>query len=231
MSVAICSSGIQTPGDRRCAGEIAVAKSRILLVDDHAVAEAFKKRLEPQFDVVATVSDSRSLLTVAPQVKPDVVVVGMQLLNGIDAGKELKALLPRIKLIVLTTSEDCDVAAEVLHKWASGYLLRKSAASELVTAILEVLKGNSYVTSRLAQKVCEEFIRSPRHNRTKTLTQRQREVLQLLAEGKAMNEVADILHIAMRTVAFHKYRIMEEFGLKTNSELVRFAIRQHISSL
>lgn len=210
-----------------------MAKSRVLLADDHTlVVDAFKKLLEPEFDVVATVSDGRALLAVAPQLKPDVVVVdvGMPLLNGMDAGKELKAQLPRTKLIVLTMSEDYDLAAEALHKWASGYLLKKSAASELVKAIREVLKGKSYVTPQVAQRMFEEFIRDPRRNLVKTLTQRQREVLQLLAEGKAMKEVADILHIATRTVAFHKYRIMDEFGLKTNSDLVRFAIKERILS-
>lgn len=211
-----------------------MGKPRVLLADDHTlVVEAFKRLLEPEFDVVATASDGRLLLAIAPQVKPDVVVldIGMPLLNGMDAGKELKALLPRTKLIVLTMSEDYDLAAEALQKWASGYLLKKSAGSELVKAIREVLKGNSYVTPQVAQRMFEEFIRNPRRDGVKNLTQRQREVLQLLAEGKAMKEVADILHIAIRTVAFHKYRIMEEFGLKTNSDLVRFAIKEHVLSL
>lgn len=210
-----------------------MAKPRVLLADDHTlVVEAFKKLLEPEFEVVATVSDGRTLLAIAPQLKPDVVVVdiGMPLLNGMDAGRELKALLPRTKLIVLTMSEDYDLAAEALQKWASGYLLKKSAASELVKAIREILKGNTYVTPQVAQRMFEEFIRDPRRDRVKTLTHRQREVLQLLAEGKAMKEVADILHIATRTVAFHKYRIMEEFGLKTNSDLVRFAIKERVLS-
>jgi DNA-binding NarL/FixJ family response regulator len=210
-----------------------VAKPRVLLADDHTlVVEAFKKLLEPEFDVVATVSDGRTLLALAPQVKPDVALIdiGMPLLNGMDAGKELKALLPRTKLIVLTMSEDYELAAVALRKWASGYLLKKSAGSELVKAVREVLKGNSYVTPQVAQRMFDDFVRDPRRDRVKVLTQRQREVLQLLAEGRAMKEVADLLHIATRTVAFHKYRIMEEFGLKTNSDLVRFAIKEHVLS-
>jgi DNA-binding NarL/FixJ family response regulator len=208
-----------------------VAKPRVLLADDHTlVVAAFIKLLEPEFEVVASVSDGRTLLAVAPQVKPDVAVIdiGMPLLNGMDAGRELKALLPRTKLIVLTMSEDYELAAEALHKWASGYLLKKSAGSELVKAIREVLKGNSYVTPQVAQRMFDDFVRDPRRDRVKTLTHRQREVLQLLAEGRAMKEVADLLHIATRTVAFHKYRIMEEFGLKTNSDLVRFAIKERV---
>jgi DNA-binding NarL/FixJ family response regulator len=208
-----------------------MGKPRVLLADDHTlVVEAFRKLLEPEFDIVGTVGDGRTLLDVAPQLKPDVVVVdvGMPLLNGMDAGKELKRLIPRTKLIVLTMSEDYELAAEALHKWASGYLLKKSAGTELVKAVREVLKGNSYVTPQVAQRMLEEFVRDPRRDRIRSLTPRQREVLQLLAEGRAMKEVAAILHIATRTVAFHKYRIMEEFGLKTNSDLVRFAIKEHV---
>jgi DNA-binding NarL/FixJ family response regulator len=208
-----------------------MGKPRVLLADDHTlVVEAFRKLLEPEFEIVGTVGDGRTLLDVAPQLKPDVVVVdvGMPLLNGMDAGKELKRLIPRTKLIVLTMSEDYELAAEALHKWASGYLLKKSAGTELVKAVREVLKGNSYVTPQVAQRMLEEFVRDPRRDRIRSLTPRQREVLQLLAEGRAMKEVAAILHIATRTVAFHKYRIMEEFGLKTNSDLVRFAIKEHV---
>ena len=125
-------------------------------------------------------------------------------------------------------SEDYDLAAEALRHWASAYLLKKSAGSELVKAIRQVLKGNTYVTPKVAQRLLEEFVRNPRPERAKALTPRQREVLQLLAEGRTMKEVAAILNVATRTVAFHKYRIMEEYGLKTNSDLVRFAIREHI---
>ena len=206
-------------------------KPRVLLADDHTlVVEAFTKLLEPEFEVVGTVADGRALLTSALRLSPDVVVIdlGMPLLNGMDAGHELKHSLPQAKLIVLTMSEDYDLAAEALRHWASAYLLKKSAGSELVKAIRQVLKGNTYVTPKVAQRLLEEFVRNPRPERTKALTPRQREVLQLLAEGRTMKEVAAILNVATRTVAFHKYRIMEEYGLKTNSDLVRFAIREHI---
>ena len=209
-------------------------KPRVLLADDHTlVAEAFRKLLEPEFDIVGAVTDGRSLLREAPPLKPDVVVldIGMPLLNGIDAVKELKKLLPRTKIIVLTMSEDYDIASTALHHWAAGYLLKKSASGELVKAIREVLKGNSYVTPQVAQSMLDQFVIDPRRDRVKTLTPRQREVLQLLAEGRAMKEVWAILHITTRTVAFHKYRIMEEFGLKTNSDLVRFAMKEHVVSL
>lgn len=210
-----------------------MGKPRILLADDHTmVVEAFRKLLEPEFEIVGTVSDGQALVAIAPGLKPDVIVVdiGMPLLNGMDAGRELKRLLPRTKLIVLTMNEDCEIASEALRHWASGYLLKRSAGSELVKAIREALKGKCYVTPRIAQQLFEQFVRDPRHDRGKELTARQRQVLQLLAEGRTMKETADYLHVTPRTVAFHKYRIMEEFGLKTNSDLVRFAIRERVVS-
>ncbi|HKE06874.1 MAG TPA: response regulator transcription factor [Candidatus Acidoferrum sp.] len=206
-------------------------KPQVLLADDHTlIVEAFTKLLEPEFEVVGTVADGRALLAAAPRLNPDVIVIdlGMPLLNGMDAGKELKRLLPHTKVVVVTMSEDYDLAAEALRDWASAYLLKKSGGSELVKAIREVLKGKTYVTAKLAQRMLEEFVRGRRPDHVKALTPRQREVLQLLAEGRRMKEVAAILNVAARTVAFHKYRIMEEYGLKTNSDLVRFAIREHI---
>lgn len=206
-------------------------KFRILIADDHAlVATAFAKLLESDFQVVGQVADGRALLEQAAKLKPDVVILdlGMPLLNGFDAGERLKQALPNAKIIVLTVSEDSDLAAEALHRWASGFLLKKSAAAELTKAVREVLKGNSYVTPFMTNKLVDKFVRDPRADQIKALTPRQREVLQLLAEGRTMKEVADVLKVTPRTVAFHKYRIMEEFGLKTNSELVLLAIKEHI---
>ena len=206
----------------------------VLLADNNAlVLEVLKKLLEPEFDIVGTVSDGRALLSVAPGLKPDVIVldIGMSNVNGIEVGRELKRLLPGTKLIVLTTNEDSELARESVGLWASGQLLKNSAASELVKAIRETLRGKSYVTPGVAPLLQEEFVRDSRLNRVKELTLRQREVLQLLAEGRTMRETAEALHVTPRTVAFHKYRIMEDFGLKTNSDLVRFAIRQRVISL
>ncbi|WP_158791763.1 response regulator transcription factor [Granulicella sp. L60] len=208
-------------------------RPRILIADDHTlVAEAFRTLLEPEYQVIKLVADGRSLLTAAAELKPDAVLLdlGMPLLNGLDAGQELKKLLPKTKLIILTMNEDPDVASKALRHWASGYLLKKSAGIELKKAISEVLRGHSYVTPSIAQKLMDEFIRDPRPDRGKELTQRQRQVLQLLAEGRSMKEAAAVLDIAVRTIAFHKYRIMEDFGLKTNADLVRFALREHIIS-
>ena len=205
----------------------------VLLADDHTlVLEAFKRLLETDFEIVGTVADGRSLLSTAPVAKPDVIVldIGLPDLSGMEAGIELKRLLPRTKLIVLTMNEDPEVARSALRHWASAYLLKKSAGSELIKAIREVLRGRSYVTPRVAQRLEDEFVRDPRQDRKRELTSRQREVLQLLAEGRTMKETADELHVTPRTVAFHKYRIMEDFGLKTNSDLVKFAIKERVIS-
>jgi DNA-binding NarL/FixJ family response regulator len=203
----------------------------ILLVDDHTlVLDAFKKLLEPEFEIVGTVSDSHSALSLAVELKPDIIVLDLCMpeMNGLQAGPELKKRLPRTKLIVLTMNEDSEIARESLRMWASGYLLKKSAGSELVKAIREALRGRTYVTPLTEHQLQEEFIRSPELDRAKALTPRQREVLRLLAEGKTMRETADVLHVTPRTIAFHKYKIMEEFGLKTNSDLVKLALREKV---
>jgi DNA-binding NarL/FixJ family response regulator len=203
--------------------EVRMDRPRVLIADDHTlIAEAFKALLEPEYQVIKLVTDGSSLLILLD--------LGMPLMNGLDAGRELKKLLPKTKLIVLTINEDADVASKALRQWASGYLLKKSAGVELKKGIFEVLRGYSYVTPSIAQKLRDEFIRDPRSDHAKVLTQRQRQVLELLAEGHSMKEAAAVLDIAVRTIAFHKYRIMETFGLKTNADLVRFAIREHIIS-
>ncbi len=211
-----------------------MGRPRILLADDHTlVVEAFRRLLEPEFEIAGTVADGRALLSLAPQLKLDVVIIdiGMPLMNGMEAGRQLKKLMPRTKLIALTMNEDVEIAAEALRLWASGYLLKKSAGSELTKAVQQVLQGKSYVTPTIAKGLVDEFTRDPRPSRHKELTIRQREVLHLLAEGRTMKETAVLLHLTPRTVAFHKYRIMDEFGLKTNSDLVRFAIREKVVSL
>jgi DNA-binding NarL/FixJ family response regulator len=208
-----------------------VTKARVLLADDHTlVAEAFKRLLEPEFEVVGTVGDGRALLRVAPELKPDVVLVdlNMPLLNGLDASEQLKQLLPRTKIIVLTMNEDAEIAHETLRTWASGYLLKKSAGSELLKAVREVLNGAKYVTPALEDELAELISTDSRSEAARALTPRQREVLQLLAEGHTMKEAAAILNVATRTVAFHKYRIMHEFGLENNSDLLRLAIKQRL---
>jgi DNA-binding NarL/FixJ family response regulator len=210
-----------------------LAKPRLLLADDHTlVVEAFKKLLEPEFNVVATVSDGHSLLRSAAALQPDVVLVdlSMPLLNGLEAGRQLKAASPKVKIIVLTMDEDAETAIACLGQWASGYLLKRSAASELSKAVREVLRGGKYITPSLEAALAEANLREGRADATRVLTPRQREVLQLLVEGHTMKEAAVILHVATRTVAFHKYRIMKEFGLESNTDLVRFAMKEKIVS-
>lgn len=208
-------------------------RPRVLLADDHTlVVEGFRKLLEPEFEIAGVVSDGQTLLTAAVQAKPDVVVLdlGLPLMSGMDAGRELKRVLPLTKIVVVTMNEDPDVARLALRHWAAAYLVKKSAGSELIKAVREVLKGRSYVTPKFAQRLMEGFIRDPLPHGAKELTPRQREVLHLLAEGRTMKETANLLHLTPRTIAFHKYRIMEEFGLKSNSDLVRFAIRERVIS-
>ena len=210
-----------------------MGRPRILISDDHnLVVEGFQRILEPHFDVVGSVGDGHTLLTTAPKLKPDVILVdiGMPLLNGLEAGQQLKSRLPGTKFIVITMNEDPEVAADAMRHGASGYLLKKCAGSELIKAIREVRKGNPHVTPKVAQQLLDRFVRDPRPEYSAKLTSRQREVLQLLAEGKSMKEAANILNITPRTIAFHKYRIMEEFGLRTNSDLLVFAIREHLIS-
>jgi DNA-binding NarL/FixJ family response regulator len=210
-----------------------MARPRILLADDHTlVVEGFRKLLEPEFEVAGVVADGRALVDLGLELKPDIAVLdlGLPIMSGMEAGTELKRLLPLTKLIVVTMNEDPEIARAALRQWASAYLVKKSAGSELIKAVREVLKGRSYVTPRFAQRLMEGFIRDPSPHGPKELTPRQREVLHLLAEGRTMKETADVLHLTPRTVAFHKYRIMEEFGLKSNSDLVRFAIRERVIS-
>jgi DNA-binding NarL/FixJ family response regulator len=205
----------------------------IVLADDHTlVMEAFRKLLEPEFEIIGAASDGRTLLAIAPELKPDVIVldIGMPDISGMQAGCELKKLLPQTRLIALTMNEDPDIAREALRLWASAYLLKKSAGSELLHAIREVLHGGSYITPLVAQRLADDFVRDPRAEHKRELTTRQREVLQLLAEGHTMKQTAQVLHVTARTIAFHKYRIMEDFGLKTNSDLVKFAIREKVIS-
>jgi DNA-binding NarL/FixJ family response regulator len=205
---------------------------RLMLADDHTiVVEAFRKLLEPQYNIVGAVSDGRALLEIAPELNPDLIVVdiGMPLMNGLEAGLRLKKQMPRVKLIFLTMNNDPDLATEAMRSGASGYLLKSSAAEELTRAIQMALKGKRYVTPQIASGMQSSFIRNPRAKwQAKTLTPRQREVVQLLAEGKPMKEVATILNITPRTVAFHKYRIMEALNIRSNAELIEFAIKSGI---
>ena len=205
-----------------------MSRPRILLADDHVLlAQALEHLLQSEFDVVGTVSDGRALLKAAGDLTPDVVVVdiGMPLLNGLDAGEQLKALHPHIKVIYLTQNREPRFAIEAFRRQASGYLLKDSAASELTTAIRDALRGKTYVSPVIARGIQDEMETPVEQVELRELSSREREVLQLLAEGKSMKEVAALLDISPRTVEFHKYRIMELLRIKTNSELVQQAIK------
>jgi len=206
---------------------------RILLADDHAmVIEGLRSLLEEKgHHVVGVVSDGRALLEAAPELKPDVIIldISMPLMNGLDAAERLKQLLPKVKIVFLTMKDDPNLAAAVLSSGPVGFVLKHSAASELLTAITAVLDGKSYVTPRLKPE--NWAVRESRARQfSKDLTPRQREVLQLLAEGRPMKEVGSILSVSEKTVMFHKYQIMRSFNLKSNADLVLLALKQGLIS-
>src|SRR5208282_1776712 len=208
-------------------------RSRILIADDHnLVAELCKSLLETEFDVVGVVSDGRAMVRAASELKPDVIVVdvAMPILNGLDAGQRVKEMLPAVKLLYLTMNSDVDVAAEAFRRGASGYLLKTCAAAEMVVAVREVLRGKLYVSRGLSQDAmnCSRWQNKKLVQEDERLTERQREVLQLLAEGKLMKEVGDVLNMTPRTVAYHKYRMMAVLGAKSSAELVKYAVRNHM---
>jgi DNA-binding NarL/FixJ family response regulator len=209
-------------------------RPRVLLADDHRLLrEAFTQLLAADCDVVGAVGDGCALLAAAAELRPDVVVVdvAMPLMNGLDAGRRLKQEMAEIKVIFLTMSEDADVAAEAFRIGASGYLLKNSAVSELRQAIREVYRGRRYVTSAAAELV-EPLAHAPEPaNASGELSARQRDVLRLLVEGRTMKQIARVLKITPRTVAFHKYSMMEELGIKSSAELVQFAVRRGLVSI
>jgi DNA-binding NarL/FixJ family response regulator len=211
-----------------------MGKTRILLADDHTMMCAgLTKLLEPDYDVVGSVEDGLALLKAVDELKPEVVLldIAMPLLNGLDAARELKKRMPQVKLIFLTMESDCCVAAEAFRTGAVAYLLKTSQAAELLQAVRDAIRGISYVAPQIGRAMETRFIRDPRAmNHPNRLTNRQREVLQMLAEGRSMKEIAYILEIAYRTVRFHKSQIMEELGITTNSGLVKYAMRNGMIS-
>lgn len=208
------------------------SRPRILIADDHAlIAEAFKTLLATDFEVIATVHDGRSLIQASTTLRPDVILadIGMPVLNGLDAVERINRVSPQFKLICVTVNHDPCLIAEAFRRGASGYLLKTAAASELVTAIHHVLQGKTYLSSSLVTSVPGllrelEESNSLRNN----LSDRQLDVLQLLAEGRSMKEAAAVLNLTTRTVAFHKYRLMNRLGLHNDAEVVQYAMREHI---
>jgi DNA-binding NarL/FixJ family response regulator len=188
------------------------------------VVGTLAKLLETRFEIVGTAADSKELVEVASRLNPDLVILDKRLQ---DAGDELRELLPNTKQIVLTMDEDYELEAVSLEGWGSGFPLKSPAGRKLILTIGKVLKGTNIIPET-PQKAFDRFLRDLRANREKRLTPRQRDVLRLLAEGRTMKEAAEVLHVTTRTIAFHKYTMMEAFGLKTNSDLFRFAIKNRV---
>lgn len=208
-------------------------RPRIVIADDHnLVAELCKKLLEKDYEIVGTVSDGDALIRATLEFKPQVIVVdiGMPVVNGLDAGQQIKRIMPSVKLIFLTMNGTADLAAEAFRRGASAFLLKTCATDELLSAVRNVLKGRSYLSPAITRDAVDFLLRQgrPLVDDGERLTDRQREVLQLLAEGKSMKEVASALNVTARTVAFHKYRIMEMLGIKSSAALVQYAMRNHL---
>ncbi len=210
-------------------------RPRVLLADDHQMlVDALRSILEPQCEVVGTVSDGRSLLAAAEKLRPDVIVVdiAMPQLNGLDAGRQLKQKMPGVKLIYMTMNEDPYLIGEAFRTGASAFLLKQAAGVELIAAIAQVLKGKRYITPRAAAGLSKISLREPQaREHAPGPSNREREVIQLLAEGRTMKEAATMLKITPRTVAAHKYHAMELLQIKTNAELVQYAIKHGIISV
>lgn len=201
---------------------------RVVLADDHTlVLEAFRTLLSSEVDVVAAANDGHELIKAVKEHKPDVVVtdISMPILNGVDACIKLLKILPDLKIIFLTVSDDPDIVAEVIRAGAKGYLLKSSAASELLQAIKAVASGSTYITPLVTGSMIGSLMQGGKRDMVEKLTLRQREILQLLGEGKTMKEAAKLLHLTPRTVAFHKYRIMDTLGIENNAQLVRYAVK------
>ena len=202
---------------------------RVILADDHTmVLDALKNLIEPEFEVVGMFSDGLTLLEKAPGLTPNVIVldIGMPIMNGLNAGQQLKRLMPTVKLIYLTMNRDPDMASEAFRLGASAFLLKNSAGSELLHAIRSVVRGGIYVTPLMTKDMVGSFIQNfKRRKRANPLTLRQKEVLQLLAEGRSMKEAAFILHVSPRTVAYHKYTMMERLNIRSSAELIEYALR------
>jgi DNA-binding NarL/FixJ family response regulator len=211
-------------------------RPRVLLADDHTVvAEGLRSLLEPHFEVVGIVSDGRDVVAAANKLAPDVVVldISMPSLNGIEAARQMRAAGSRAKVVFLTMHREATYAARAVEAGASGFVLKHSATSELVTAIREALKGGTYITPQIAG----DLLDSVRHGTPAgakglgELTARQREVLQLVAEGRSSKQIATLLHISRRTAEFHKARLMEALGVHNTAELIQYAIRTGVTAV
>lgn len=208
-------------------------RPRVLIADDHSLMLAGLRRLvEETCEVVGTVEDGRALVEAVPRVEPDLILldISMPLLNGIDAARQIKKLCPSAKIIFLTMHTSPSYVTEAFHVGASGYLLKRSAPMELPLAIDVVLKGQHYLTPSITKPVLSQRLEPQEAPVLKEagvdLTPRQREVLQLIGEGKGTKEIALLLHVSVKTVEFHKTCLMKQLALHKTSELMRYAITQ-----
>ena len=212
-----------------------MSRARVLLADDHVlVAEALKVLLADEFDLVGAVTDGHEMVKAAMGLRPDVVVadITMPRLNGVDALAQLRQVLPDVRVVFLTMHHDVAYARRALEAGALGYVLKHSAPAELILAVKAALQGRTFITPALAGEVLDAIKRdgAGAKDPVAALTVRQREILQLLAEGRSAKQVAAALAISHRTVEFHKYQMMEALGIKTNAELIHFAIKNGIVS-
>jgi DNA-binding NarL/FixJ family response regulator len=207
-------------------------QTRILIADDHQLlADACKSLLEPEFLVVGTVADGRHVEDAVAEFKPDIVLMDiyMPLLNGLDAGEQAKKKHPGIKLVFLTMTLAVDVATEAFRRGASGYVLKQSAATELLLAVRRVSRGESYLSPLVAKETVTYLLNQKEpYKKEKRITPRQSEILQLLAEGMSMKQVASELDLKPGTVAFHKYRMMETLNIRSNAELLGYALKHQM---
>jgi DNA-binding NarL/FixJ family response regulator len=209
-------------------------RPKIILADDHTILlDALRNLVEPEFDVVALCSNGRELIKAATELNPAMIVldIGMPMMNGLNAGQRLKQILPAVKLVYLTMNQDPDMASEAFRLGASAYLLKTSAGAELIRALREVLLGGTYVTPLMTEGMVGSFVQNLKSRKnTQQLTLRQREVLQLLAEGLSMKEAAYILNVSPRTVAFHKYTMMDHLNIKSSAELIEYAMKSSVAA-
>jgi DNA-binding NarL/FixJ family response regulator len=211
-------------------------KPRILLADDHKIVlEGLKSLLESEFEIMGTAEDGRALVAMAEKLTPDVIVadISMPLLNGIEAARQIKKVDKEIKIVFLTMHLDPTYAASALEAGASGFVLKHSAPSELVVAIREAMRGCTYVTPAVTGDPSRSLQGGGLRQKRlfDSLSPRQREVLQLLAEGKSAKEIGAILQVSARTVEFHKYRMMEQLSIRTSAELVQYAVKHGLTAL